>query len=139
MKTVKKYSKKSLKVKQKVKKDGLLGLFCESKKSKKSVGKKSIFSIFRKIDLIDFFDSIDSPNGGDTEEGGLLTSDAFSEASIRRGFMGKVYSILSLQLAITSAFIEPVKLYARQNPWLMWIAFIPILICMIIFACCHEV
>ena len=82
--------------------------------------------------------------GGDTEEGGLLTSDAFSEASIRRGFMRKVYSILSLQLAITAAvaglfFIEPVKLYARQNPWMMWIAFIPILICMIIFACCHEV
>ena len=62
MKTDEKYTKKSLKVKQKVKEAGLLGLFCESKKSKKSVGKKSIFSIFRKIDLIDFFDSIDSPS-----------------------------------------------------------------------------
>ena len=62
MKTDEKYSKKSLKVEQKVKKKaGLLALFCESKKSKKSVGNKSIFSIFRKIDLIDFFDSIDSP------------------------------------------------------------------------------
>ena len=58
MKTDEKYSKKSLKVKQKVEKAALLGLFCESKKL---VGKKWFFSIFRKIDLIDLFASIASP------------------------------------------------------------------------------
>ena len=48
MKTDEKYTKKSLKVKQKVKEAGLLGLFCESKKSKKSVGKNRFFRLFGK-------------------------------------------------------------------------------------------
>ena len=81
----------------------------------------------------------------DNESGGLLDSgEAFSEASVRRGFMRKVYSILSLQILVTVGvaglfFIEPIKLYAQQNSWLMFIAFIPIIICMIVFSCCHQV
>ena len=49
---------KDLNFSQNVQKVAFLGQFYESKKSKKSVGKKSIF---RKIDLIDFFNSIVSP------------------------------------------------------------------------------
>jgi len=81
----------------------------------------------------------------DMESGGLLGSaEAFSDAAIRRGFIRKVYGILSFQLLVTMAvaglfFIEPVRLYAHANPWLMFIAFIPIIVCMIAFACCDGV
>jgi len=81
----------------------------------------------------------------DYETGGLLESaDAFSDASIRRGFIRKVYSILSLQLLVTAAvaglfFIEPVQQYSRENPWLMIIAFIPIVVCLCVFSCCANV
>ena len=83
--------------------------------------------------------------GGDNESGGLLDSaSAFSEASIRRGFMRKVYSILSLQLLVTAAiagifFIEPVRLYAQQNSWMIFLGFIPVIVCTCLFACCENV
>ena len=68
----------------------------------------------------------------DNESGGLLDSaDAFSDKVIRRGFMRKVYSILSLQLLLTTAvaglfFIHPIRTYAQGNgQWLIFVAFIP--------------
>ena len=68
----------------------------------------------------------------DNESGGLLDSaDAFSDKVIRRGFMRKVYSILSLQLLLTTAvaglfFIHPIRAYAQGNgQWLIFVAFIP--------------
>ena len=74
MKTDEKYSKKSLKVKQKVKKAGHLVYVANRKNRKYRLEKKSNFSIFRKIDLIDFFDSIDSPIVEYIIEQFLLTS-----------------------------------------------------------------
>ena len=53
------------------------------------------------------------------ESGGLLGSaDAFSDAAIRRGFIRKVYGILSVQLLVTMGFffIPSVQGYASQNP-----------------------
>lgn len=82
----------------------------------------------------------------DSEGGGLLSSgaEAFSEASVRRGFMRKVYGILSLQLLVTSAiagifFIEPVRLYAQSNSWIFFVAMIPLFGSMIALVCCNDV
>ena len=80
----------------------------------------------------------------DMESGGLLGSaDAFSDAAIRRGFIRKVYGILSVQLLVTRAglfFIPSVQGYASQNPWLLAFGFIPVFVCMmIVFACCDQV
>jgi len=82
----------------------------------------------------------------DGESGGLLDSaDAFSDKAIRRGFMRKVYSILSLQLLLTTAvaglfYIDPIRSYAQGNGyWLIWVAFIPSFICLIVMSCCEGV
>jgi len=82
----------------------------------------------------------------DSESGGLLDSaDAFSDKVIRLGFMRKVYSILSLQLLLTTAvaglfYIEPIRAYTQGNgQWLMWVAFIPSFICLIVMTCCEGV
>jgi len=82
----------------------------------------------------------------DNESGGLLDSaSAFSDQAIRRGFMRKVYSILSLQLLLTSAvagifFIHPIRAYASTNGfWMIYVAFIPSFICLIALACCEGV
>ena len=81
----------------------------------------------------------------DMESGGLLGSaDAFSDAAIRRGFIRKVYGILSFQLLVTMAvaglfFVPTVREYAVNNTWLMFVALVPIIVCMIAFACCDGV
>jgi len=82
----------------------------------------------------------------DSESGGLLDSaDAFSDKVIRLGFMRKVYSILSLQLLLTTAvaglfYIEPIREYTQGNGyWLIWVAFVPSFICLIVMSCCEGV
>ena len=81
----------------------------------------------------------------DSEAGGLLTSSAFDEANVRRGFMRKVYSILSLQLLVTMAvmgifFIEPVKNYSRTDgQWMFWVAFVASFVCIIALTCFEGV
>lgn len=82
----------------------------------------------------------------ENESGGLLDSaDAFSDKVIRRGFMRKVYSILSLQLLVTVAisglfYVDPIREYTRGNGhWLVWVAFIPSFICIIAMSCCESV
>uniref|UniRef100_A0A182Q3F2 Uncharacterized protein n=1 Tax=Anopheles farauti TaxID=69004 RepID=A0A182Q3F2_9DIPT len=68
----------------------------------------------------------------------------FNDQSIRRGFIKKVYSILSMQLAITFVFVafvmnhEPTKLWIRRNPGIFWVAFIVMFITMIAICCCGE-
>lgn len=68
----------------------------------------------------------------------------FSDQSIRRGFIRKVYSILMLQLAITLAFIawfvfdKKAKTFAYNNSWLVWLALIFTFVIMITLACCGE-
>ena len=82
----------------------------------------------------------------DSESGGLLDSaNAFSDKVIRLGFMRKVYSILSLQLLLTTAvagifYIDPIRSYAQGNGyWLIWVALIPSFICLIVMSCCEGV
>ncbi|KFM82257.1 Protein lifeguard 3, partial [Stegodyphus mimosarum] len=71
--------------------------------------------------------------------------DSFSEKSIRHAFLRKVYSILMLQLVITTGFIclflyEPkVKMYSMQHPEMFWIAFIMTIILILVLSCCEGV
>lgn len=69
----------------------------------------------------------------------------FNDQSIRRGFIKKVYSILTVQLAITFTFVsvvllhEPTKQMVRSSPGLFWIAFFVMLGALIGIACCGEI
>lgn len=68
----------------------------------------------------------------------------FSEESIRKAFIRKVYLILTVQLAITMAFIslfmyhEPAKMFVARNPWIGITAFITMFAVLIVMACCGE-
>uniref|UniRef100_A0AAR5PNN6 Uncharacterized protein n=1 Tax=Dendroctonus ponderosae TaxID=77166 RepID=A0AAR5PNN6_DENPD len=69
----------------------------------------------------------------------------FSDQSIRRGFIRKVYSILMVQLAITMGFIallcyEPkTKAFVHNTPSLFIVALVVMIVAMITLACCGEV
>ena len=69
----------------------------------------------------------------------------FSDESIRKAFIKKVYSILSVQLSITLGFItlfvfhHPTNLWVRQHYWLFWVAFGLMFATMIAMACCESV
>ena len=82
----------------------------------------------------------------DGGEAGLMSDagSAFSEESIRRGFIRKVYGILSLQLILTGAligffYIPEVTAYAFSNSWLFWTAFAVNFACIIVLACIPNV
>lgn len=83
--------------------------------------------------------------GGDSYEDPEVKGFGFSDASIRRGFIRKVYSILMVQLSITLAFIswfvyhEPTKRFVYNNPWLLIVALVVVLVSMLTLACCGEV
>ncbi len=82
-----------------------------------------------------------------SEEDGLVSSSgsgAFAEATIRRGFVKKVYGILTAQLVLTMAiiaffYIPAVAEYAVGNIWLFWVAFAMTFACLIALACCPDV
>lgn len=69
----------------------------------------------------------------------------FSDATIRRGFIRKVYSILMAQLSVTLGFIawflyhEPTRRFVHNNIWLFFLALVVTFVAMITLACCGEV
>lgn len=69
----------------------------------------------------------------------------FTDQSIRRGFIRKVYSILTAQLGITLGFIilfmyhRPTKLWVQQHPEMFWIALGVMIVTLISMACCGSV
>ncbi|KAJ8941281.1 hypothetical protein NQ318_016946 [Aromia moschata] len=69
----------------------------------------------------------------------------FNDATIRRGFIRKVYSILCVQLSITLGFIawflyhEPTRRYVHSHPALFYVSLAVILVALITLACCGEV
>lgn len=73
------------------------------------------------------------------------TEILFTEKSIRMGFIRKVYSILMLQLAITTAFIclcvfeQHTNEFVKANSWLVWVAMAFTFIILIVLACCTNV
>lgn len=79
---------------------------------------------------------------GDTT--GLTSSGAFDDVNIRRGFIRKVYGILTVQLAVTMGimgvfFIPAVQDYTFANIWLFWVAFFMSFGFLIGLVCCGEV
>ncbi|KAG6460640.1 hypothetical protein O3G_MSEX012120 [Manduca sexta] len=56
-----------------------------------------------------------------------------------------VYSILMCQLLVTMGFIAlflfhgPTKAWAARNPWMFWVAFAVVFVCLIAMACCDGV
>ncbi|KAG5673824.1 hypothetical protein PVAND_003838 [Polypedilum vanderplanki] len=69
----------------------------------------------------------------------------FNDESIRRGFIRKVYSILSVQLMVSLGFIavfvfhDGTKLWVHQHPEMVWISLGVLLVTMIALACCENV
>lgn len=69
----------------------------------------------------------------------------FSDESIRKGFIRKVYSILTVQLSVTLAIIclfvfhQPTRRWVLQHHQLVWVALIVLFITMIAMACCESV
>lgn len=69
----------------------------------------------------------------------------FSTETIRRGFIRKVYSILSLQLLLTVGAIllathsEGVGSFLNENIWLLIVSFILVFVCLITLSCCEGV
>ncbi|KAL1403297.1 hypothetical protein pipiens_005724 [Culex pipiens pipiens] len=82
--------------------------------------------------------------GSDPEDPDACGFD-FTDQSIRKGFIRKVYSILMVQLSITLGFIclfmyhEPTKVWVQRHPEVFWIAFGVMLVTMISMACCDSV
>jgi len=68
----------------------------------------------------------------------------FSDKAIRRGFIKKVYGILSLQLLLTFGIIMAfthvggLREYARRNQWMYWTGFGVTMVCMIAMVCCES-
>jgi hypothetical protein len=90
-----------------------------------------------------------SYGAGFAEAGGDNYGDnmgAFSSKEVRMGFIRKVYSILSVQLLITTGFImifafhDDTKIWARrQGIWLMILAFVASIVSLCTLACCGSV
>uniref|UniRef100_A0A8D0BR07 Protein lifeguard 2 n=1 Tax=Salvator merianae TaxID=96440 RepID=A0A8D0BR07_SALMN len=91
-----------------------------------------------------YVDPSSSPNygsgySGDTE---TLTTFSWDDRNVRRVFIRKVYSILSLQLLVTVSivalftFCEPVKGYIQSNPAWYWASYAVFFITYLILACC---
>nr|XP_018898131.1 PREDICTED: protein lifeguard 1 isoform X3 [Bemisia tabaci]XP_018898132.1 PREDICTED: protein lifeguard 1 isoform X3 [Bemisia tabaci] len=76
--------------------------------------------------------------------GGGMGAYAFSDKTIRLGFIRKVYSILMCQLAITTAFIgmfkwnTAVNNLVKANPGMWWIAMIMMFITLFALTCCGD-
>ncbi|XP_048487599.1 protein lifeguard 1 isoform X3 [Plutella xylostella] len=85
------------------------------------------------------------PGASGMPEDGEVKNFDFTDQSIRRAFIRKVYSILMVQLLITMGFIAlflyhtPTKLWVARNPFMFWIAFIATFVCLISMACCSNV
>lgn len=73
------------------------------------------------------------------------STGSFSEINIRHGFIRKTYSIVSLQMLITTAitaaiiFIDPVKNFFYSNSWILWVFIAGTFIIMMVLACCEGV
>uniref|UniRef100_A0A914WYK3 Uncharacterized protein n=1 Tax=Plectus sambesii TaxID=2011161 RepID=A0A914WYK3_9BILA len=78
-------------------------------------------------------------DAGQQEYGGLQ----FDEKSIRRGFIRKVFTVLTIQLLIVTAMIaavvasEDTRLYVQQNNWIYWVSYGVFLVTYITLLCCE--
>ncbi|XP_028928618.1 protein lifeguard 2 isoform X2 [Ornithorhynchus anatinus] len=76
---------------------------------------------------------------GDTE---ILTTFSWDDRNVRRVFVRKVYSIVTIQLLVTVSivalftFCEPVKFYIQTNPAWYWASYAVFFVTYMILACC---
>lgn len=82
----------------------------------------------------------------DLEGGGGATDSfgrSFSDKNLRRGFVRKVYSILSVQLLVSFAIVAlfvfsmDVKMWARRNLWAYYLSFGVFIVTMLTISCCE--
>lgn len=84
-------------------------------------------------------------SGGYPEDPLNDASFSFSDQSIRRGFIRKVYLILMAQLLVTTGIIafftyhEKTNLYVRQHVGVFYASFGVMFVCLICMACCGSV
>ncbi|XP_053606659.1 protein lifeguard 1-like [Plodia interpunctella] len=80
-----------------------------------------------------------------TGENGLVQALDFTEKTIRRAFIRKVYGILTCQLLVTICFISlfvfyfPIRMWAPQNRYMLVIAFVVYFAMAFSMICCSEV
>ena len=82
-------------------------------------------------------------DGESGELTGLTSTGSFSEESIRKGFIRKLYGILTIQLALTMGVMgiimtESIKAYTASNIWLFWVTFFVSFGFLIALACCED-
>ncbi|XP_047517228.1 protein lifeguard 2-like [Pieris napi] len=68
----------------------------------------------------------------------------FSESSIRRGFIRKVYALVMCQLLVTMGFIsifvfyKPTQLFVETHTYIIWTSFVVVFVTIIAMACCES-
>lgn len=83
----------------------------------------------------------DNPPEYDSEQ---FSSSGLDNKAIRRTFIRKVFSVLSLQLAVTTGFVaiftfEPhVKLFVIRNSWTYWVGYLVFVVPYFVILCCRE-
>uniref|UniRef100_A0A8C8ZA58 Uncharacterized protein n=1 Tax=Prolemur simus TaxID=1328070 RepID=A0A8C8ZA58_PROSS len=71
-------------------------------------------------------------------------SSPFSDASVRRNFITKVFLILSVQLLVTATIIsvfvfwDGLRVWVKANPWFTYITFPAFFVVLIILTCCGK-
>ncbi|XP_077993863.1 protein lifeguard 2-like [Glandiceps talaboti] len=86
---------------------------------------------------------VDEPNGGQgvDEEGGFSAADTFSDKTVRRTFIRKVYITLTIQLLVTFGivciftFVPEVKTWVQANTGFYIASYVVFLVVYIILAC----
>ncbi|XP_077993595.1 protein lifeguard 2-like [Glandiceps talaboti] len=79
------------------------------------------------------------------ESGGFESASSFSDKTVRRMFIRKVYLILMVQLLVTMGIIalfvfsSSVKFFVQQNSWLYWISYGLFIIFYIFLVCCEKI
>ncbi|KAL0619589.1 Protein lifeguard 1 [Plecturocebus cupreus] len=77
-------------------------------------------------------------------DGNATLGNPFSDASVCRAFIFKVYLILSVQLVITAVIInvfifwEALKVWVLKTPWFVYATFPAFFVVFIILACCGN-
>nr|CDS17706.1 NMDA receptor glutamate binding chain [Echinococcus granulosus] len=90
-----------------------------------------------------------TPTQGDFDGGNptnnQFAASPFSDKTIRRRFVGKVYSILAVQLLVTAAIVAiftlvpPIRYWVRRNTWFYYLAYAVFFATYIALACCGNV
>merc|ERR1712199_23052 len=89
----------------------------------------------------------DPEMGYGADDKGLVGGDSYGEfmdKQVRRGFIRKVFGILSVQLLITFAIaaslmsVDGAKLYVQQNAWPVSVAAVSLFGSLISLACCGD-